>query len=73
MIEGINILLPFYDNEVKNYCEWDLFYMEKTDRTLADKNVEELISLGWEQSYIGLKDFDVTKYKGDELWYFFDE
>ena len=51
-VNGLNILLPYFDKPDENYAvgaEHDQFYVYATDRPLTPEDVVKMKSLGWFQ------------------------
>jgi len=72
IIEGLQILLPFYDNQdgFHNGAEHDAFYAYATEKPLTDEALGKMIALGWFQEDVAPTDHDFSKsdYSPDDGW-----
>ena len=68
LIEGLQTLMPYYDNQNGYYndADHDVFYAGATDRPLSDEDVDKMIALGWQQEY-DERDYDQDFSRADYL------
>lgn len=76
MVEGVQILLPFYNKKDGFHINAgsDVIYMNATDKSLPNEVVQKMISLSWHQEYDGRdydEDFGIDDYREDEDWQFY--
>ncbi len=73
LIKGLQILLPYYDNQDGYHCgaEHNVFSVVDTNNPLSDEDVKKMIALGWEQKP-GERDccegFSIKNYDQNEWW-----
>ena len=73
IIEGLQILLPYYDDPdgCKTGADHDVLYAYSTDKPLSKENLDKMIELGWfqEEADLGGDDeFEKEHYDPEESW-----
>lgn len=74
IIEGLQILLPYYDDidGYYNGADHGVIYAYATDDPLSKEDLARIIKLGWHQEHDGVdfdEEFCASEYDADESWY----
>jgi hypothetical protein len=74
VIEGMSILLPYYDNPngFDVGADHDVIYMYGTDRPLSNEDLHKMKNLGWfQENCLDDGDFAVENYDPSKTWQVF--